>query len=113
MFLFNHKITIDLDIDKDESFQIEDFESLDEEAAHSANKKLADSIDYMRGGKPKSASSNAKSDESSKKSSSAGAGAGDAPKPNIFNLDLGAVKIPIDLGPLESIGKVDSHRFGI
>lgn len=97
------KTFIDLDTNKDESFQIEDLESLDGESAESVNKKLEHSISYLRGTR-KAETSTKNSDKSSSNQSSESKRSG---KSKIFNLDLGPVKIPIDLEPLEHIGKVN------
>lgn len=99
----NFKTFIDLDANKDESFQIEDLESLDEESAESVNKKLEHSISYLRGTR-KAETTPKNSDKSSSNQSNQSNRSG---KSKIFNLDLGPVKIPIDLEPLEHIGNVN------
>ena len=104
MNLTKKKTFIDLDANKDESFQIEDLESLDGESAEAINKKLEHSMSYLRGTRKAETTSSKNSDKSSSSSSSSNESSGK--KSKVYTLDLGPVKIPIDLEPLEHIGKV-------
>lgn len=93
---------------------MEDFESLDEESAISANKRIKQTVDLLTGKKPEQQNTNnnaksAASDESS--SSKSSSSSTQPPQQKIYTLDLGPVKIPVDLGPLEQVGKVSVNIF--
>lgn len=88
-----------MDINKDDSFQIEDFENLDSESAINLNKKLETNFKHFQekppSPQPKTNKKDDKKDSNKEKSSD-----------KIHKFKIGDMEFPVDIEPFEKIAKV-------
>ena len=102
------KAFLELDIDKDESFQIDDFENLDLDTALELNKKLQHDLRHMHSKDAKKDATWSFKDEEKKKGHDHDHNTEKSNAKKPYTINLGGVELPIDLEPIEKMMEVSN-----